>query len=215
MSLTILEKIDKFFNPWKYDNEAFETIEAYKTPRNRTIGIAAQEIVDSDILGINLEVQKEPFDVVQAINVLAKEPPDNGLYYHDLDVHQVAVKFKPLSFKRYQARSDKARRKLKPILYPKVESYDKTHVIPVGYHGSENDIRLLVGWDRKQNQQDMRLFEDDIKKINKKKGFIWYTSITLQNQSDFSAIWKTTIVDETGEILLEKTFHDTSSFKWT
>lgn len=215
MSLTIFQYIDRWFNPWKYDNEAFEAIEAYKNPSKRTKGKTAQEVVDSNFTALRLRDQDKPFTAGEGVVLLKDEPWDNGLYHHDFDVHQVMTKYDTNSGKRYQARNGSKRKKIKDklLLYPKkVEVFDMTHVQNIGFHGTDDDIKMLVGWDSNQNRQDMRKFEEKVIEINKQQPIYWYVSIELQ--SDFSAIWKSEVYNIDGEILLEQTFHDSSSFRW-
>ena len=80
----------------------------------------------------------------------------------------------------YQSRNQNNRRKLKSRIQPKVDPkeipMDRTHLIPVGYHGSESDNRLMVLWDRKDNQVTFNNFEDGMK--NTQSDIYWYTGIT-------------------------------------
>lgn len=90
--------------------------------------------------------------------------------------------------------------------------FDRTHVIPIGYHGSENDNRLLVGFNSKLNRKDLRDFEIKVSKLNDEMTILWFVSI--DRQPDDSAIWYATIWDEKGNILMEDQFHDKDKFVW-
>lgn len=213
MALTIIEKIDKWFNPYKY--EGLEALIAYKTPSNRVKGKTAQEVVDSNVTVLHLETQEQPFSVSEAVLKLNEEPFDNGLYFHNHSFHQLATKYNRGACMRYQARNATKRKKLRKnmLIYPKnVEVYDATHLQPIVFHGTDDNPKLLVGWDSNQNRVDMRLFEAEVIKINTKQPIIWYVSIELLN--DFSCDWHSIVYSIDGEMLLEKSFHDPSNFKW-
>lgn len=100
--------------------------------------------------------------------------------YHDEKVFQVLGYFaadRNAGWK-YQERDDAARKQLEPIiLITDNRKKDRTHLIPIGYHGSENDNRLLVMWDSYQNQNEMADFEKLAKSYNKKHGIYWFTEI--------------------------------------
>lgn len=215
MSLTVLQKVDRWFNPWKYDNEAIQVLIAHKNPSQKIKGKTAQEVVDSHSLAVNLSTQKAPFNAESAISSLKQEPFDNGLYFHDFDHHQVVVKYDRQAGNRYQARNGYKRKKMKLLIEPKgVKVFDKAHIHPVAFHGSDDDNRMLVGWDSNQNRKDMRLFEQEVAELNKKEPIIWYVSIDFQNKTDFSAVWLSQVYNLDGQLLLEQTFHDKSKFKW-
>src|SRR5699024_12125259 len=58
----------------------------------------------------------------------------------------------------FRERDVAARGLLKPLIYPRDQGkpFDRTHLLPIGYHGSENDERLLVGWDSDANRGPFR-----------------------------------------------------------
>lgn len=81
-------------------------------------------------------------------------------YYHDKYTHQVLGYFETGSGVNKVERSTELRRKLKPLIYPTtVGEFDRTHLIPFGYHESEGDNRLLIGWDSQQNRTLFNEFE--------------------------------------------------------
>ena len=47
MAYTIFQKIDKWFNPYKYSNEGMLALEMQQNPRKRNKGRTAQEMVDN------------------------------------------------------------------------------------------------------------------------------------------------------------------------
>lgn len=207
--------IDRWFNPYKYGDEALGAIESYKNPSKRNKDKTAQEVVDSGQIALNIKDMPNVFNPIEAMVALKDEPFDNGLYHHDWEHHQLVIKYDKGTGKRYQARNHLLRRKMTKdlLIFPKrVKVYDKTHLHNIGFHGSDNDKRIIIGWDSRQNQQDMRLFEDEVIKINKKEPIYWYVSIELQ--SDFTAKWYSKIYNLDGQLLLEREFHDISKFSW-
>ena len=98
--------------------------------------------------------------------------------YHDEKSHIVIAHLVKGSAFHYKDRSNAARAALKPKLYPLRTKYDRTHLIPFGYHGSENDPQLLVGWDSSQNQGEMNAYEKRIKALSGRKDLIWACEIT-------------------------------------
>lgn len=167
-----------------------------------------------DELGVKIMDVSEPFDEDDAFETISKSASNLAYFYHDDNYHQIAVKFKKGSRKaHYQKRDDVARKQLKPLLYPNAnQPFDRTHIIPIGYHGSENDNRLLVGFNSKLNRKDLRDFEIEVSKFNDKMTVLWFVSI--DKQPDTSAIWYATVWDEKGKILLEDSFHDRDPFTW-
>lgn len=169
---------------------------------------------EEDELGVKFMDVSQPFDDEDALDTMRKSASNLAYFYHDQDYHQIAVKFKPGSRKvHYQKRDDVARKQLKPLLFPNAnQPFDRTHVIPIGYHGSENDNRLLVGFNSKLNRKDLRDFEIKVSKLNDKMTILWFVSI--DRQPDDSAIWYATIWDEKGNVLMEDQFHDKDKFVW-
>lgn len=173
-------------------------------------------IVESDLVGVVLEKIKKPIDAKKIKEMCQTKVSDIGMYYHDKKRHQVIVPFDKDSAFRYQYRSDSKRKTLKPLLYPlSNKAFDRTHVIPIGYHGSENDNRLVVGWDAEQNRVDMSEFEKEVSEINKNKKIVWFTDIIRGDESNnYTNTWTTTIYDKKGKELLKKTFEYKCPFRW-
>ncbi len=135
---------------------------------------------------------------------------DNIWCYHDREMHQVYGHFKKGAGYRYKKRNDKKRKQLKPLIFPmQNKAFDRTHLIPIGYHNSENDKRLLVGWDSKQNRGPFNDFEQKQKK--RRVPIYWYTEIT---KTKVGAIWKYEIYSENGEILDRLECEMISKFVW-
>lgn len=135
-----------------------------------------------------------------------KKKPSLGVIwaYHDANVHQLFARFDPGDGWRCRERDDAARGQLKPLIYPKNQGrFDRTHLIPIGYHGSENDNRLVVGWNPRQNQQEFAEFEKVQKK--RKEPIYWQTLIT---KTPAGANWRYRIYDARTGILLDSLERD-------
>ncbi len=59
---------------------------------------------------------------------------------------------------------------------------DRTHLIPIGYHGTESSSMLLVYWDGKSNKGKFNKFETEQKAIDDE--LIWLTSIERVKTAD-------------------------------
>lgn len=165
-------------------------------------------------LGLDMVDMQKPLTIKDAYDMISRSKARIAYYYHDSDYHQIAVRFEPRSIKdKYKPRDGAERRKLKPLLFPIQDvPFDRTHVIPVGYHGSESDKRLLVGFNSEINQNELQEFEFRVANINKSKTILWFVSI--EKQFDGSALWRTTVWDERGKVLKQAEFHDIKKFVW-
>lgn len=165
-------------------------------------------------LGLEMVDMNSPLSTKEAYKLIKDTKARITYYYHDSDYHQIAVKFEPRSIKdEYKTRDDAERKKLKPLLFPKQNvPFDRTHVIPVGYHGSESDKRLLVGFNSEINQNELKDFEIRVANINKSKTILWFVSI--EKQLDGSALWNATVWSESGTVLKQAKFHDKKEFVW-
>lgn len=107
-----------------------------------------------------------------------KKPSLNTIwYYHSASRHQVYAHLAQGSGYTHKSgeRSNLDRSMLKPVLYPIGQKYDRTHLIPFGYHGSESDPRLVIGWNAFQNRNEMSDFEQKQKKL--KQDIYWLTDV--------------------------------------
>lgn len=165
-------------------------------------------------LGLEMIDVYKPLTKASSFDMIKNSNPRITYYFHDIDYHQIAVKFEPRSIKpEYKVRDDAERKKLKPLLFPIQDVwFDRTHVIPIGYHGSESDKRLLVGFNSELNQNELKHFEEKVANINRTKTILWFVSI--ERQLDKSARWNTTVWDEKGKVLMEDSFHDPKEFVW-
>ena len=131
--------------------------------------------------------------------------PQQAWFHHDRSVHELFSHLIPGAAKMYSGRRLSSRNRLHPVIKPTYKDqtpYDRTHLLPFGYHGVESDPRLLIGWDRQMNQGPMRLFEERQKK--RRKPIYWLARIT---RTPFGAIWYYGVWDAaTMELLDEATW---------
>lgn len=127
-------------------------------------------------LKVKVLTNKNP--LTQVVNSKHKPTSGNIIYfYHDDKILQVFARFEQGQGFAHQERDNAARRELDPLIYPTDRQYDRAHLIPIGYHGSENDKRLLIGWDGRQNKKEQHDFEIKVKQLNKKYPIYWLTSV--------------------------------------
>jgi hypothetical protein len=107
----------------------------------------------------------------------SQKPSLNSVWcYHDQKIHQNFAHLAAGAGFKYRKRNDAARKKFVPLVRPKnVQVFDKTHTIPFGYHGLEDDARLVVGWDSRQNQKEFSSFESRQK--SRQHDIYWLTHI--------------------------------------
>ena len=131
--------------------------------------------------------------------------------YHDSTHHQVIGCFAPGMGFAHKGRDGASRKRLKPLVYPiQDKPFDRTHLIPIGYHGSEEDPRLLIGWDSEVNRNLFNDFEQAVKK--EKRTIYW---VTLVEKTNYGARWEYKIYDyKTGKLLSELTNEMKSRFVW-
>lgn len=152
----------------------------------------------------------KPLD--KAINFKKKPSPNKIWYFHDSNKHQIfAYLPKGSGYLNDKGRSDSERRKLKPLIYPLDNGrFDRTHILPIGYHGSENDKRLVIGWDSEQNRNELNKFEQRNKA--RKEDIYWLTSI---ERTDFGARWIYKVYSvNTLELLDSLSITMICKFKW-
>lgn len=153
----------------------------------------------------------KPLDKAPSFN--KKPKVDSIWYYHDANRHQIFFHVEPLSGYRFtsEQRDDDKRKTLVPMLYPRDRQYHRTHLIPFGYCGVENDPRLVVGWDGKQNSNELSDFEQKAKKVD--EPIYWLTSII---KTENGATWTYQIYSVNDGRLIDSltTRLDNVPFKW-
>lgn len=227
--MNIFERIGRWLTPYKYAFEDKDMVE-YKVPKKATV--ARRERLKTKRQEIDEEAKKELSDflergeigikVVDINNIMSKEDAyirlkssDShiGYFIHTDNHHQLAVRFEENSAWKYYERSNKRRVKLRPLIeYTKKGSSDRTHLIPIGFHGSENDECLLIDFNSTINRQNLKKFEEYVSGVNEKSEVLWFIDIVRQN--DDSVIWNAVVWDEDGRIIIEDQFHDKNKFRW-
>lgn len=224
----IFRSINKWISPYKYhfEDEIVETKSTQgKRKKKKFKGVhkpkltveqekKKKEFLATGALGIDLVTMNEILDEKTALTRLDRSKSGVAYYYHNKKHHQIAVKFEKASAWKYHARNDAKRKKLVPIIEHKVKGRgDKTHVIPIGFHGSDHDERLLVRFDSSINKGKLKTTEEYIANINKDEPVLWF--VDIQRQNDDTAIWYTTVWDENSNILVKEEFHDKNKFSWS
>ncbi|HAQ9551437.1 TPA: hypothetical protein IYF59_000069 [Enterococcus faecium] len=208
--MIIISSFLRWLTPYKYTDEIVEKRAKKKVKKTM---LTPKEMLDRGILGVKVLEVNQPFELDNARDRLLRAEVGVAYFYHDKSKHQIAIKFNPKSAWRYQARDDLKRRKLKPMLYPEgKEAFDRTHIVPIGFHGTESDNRLLVGWNSSQNRVQINKFEKKVRKFNDRKIILWFANI--QKQPDGTAKWEAVIFDEDGKKVMSEVWHDKAKFVW-
>lgn len=151
----------------------------------------------------------KPLDKVASFT---SKPGLNRIWcYHDSTRHQVAAHLGPGTGYKFRERSDVERRKLKPSVFPiQNVPFDRTHLIPIGYHGSENDHRLLIGWESEANRNQFNDFEQ--KQKARKQPILWTVFVTKTAEG---ATWDYTVYDSVSMKKLDHLTHKmVGEFAW-
>lgn len=200
----------RWLTPYKYVDEV---VVKRARKKKKKVVLTPKEMLDRGILGVKVLEVSQPFESNSAKEKLIGAEADIAYFYHDKSRHQIAIKFNPKSAWRYQARDDLKRKKLRPMLYPEgKEAFDRTHIVPIGFHGTESDNRLLVGWNSTQNRVQINKFEKKVRKFNDRKIILWFADI--QKQPDRTAKWEAVIFDENGKKVMSEIWHDKTKFIW-
>lgn len=220
--------IDKWIRPYAYVLEDKAEVQVKEKKRSRYMKRTSKktknkisernekektDFLKTGAIGIKLMNVSKVMERKEVIERLSICPPQTAYYCHEDGHHQIAVKFEKGSSKKFQVRNDYKRKNLEPIIEHKIKGLgDKTHLIPVGFHGSENDERLLIRFDSKINRGSLKAKEKLAAKINDKQAILWFVDVV--KQQDDTAIWKMTLWSENHEVLIEESFHDYNKFLW-
>lgn len=220
-------RVSKWLTPYKYafEDEVFPKVESAQKVRKKKLKTkekrkqkkedkrSAKAYLDTGAIGIDLVTINNAMNENKALNRLSRSNAQVAYYYHDETYHQIAVKFEKGVSRKYQIRNEQKRKDLTPILeYKRKSNGDKTHIIPIGFHGSENDERLLVRFDAKINRGALKKEEEYLTKLNEEEPIMWYVSIV--KQSDETAIWYMRVWDKNNNIISQKSFHDYHKFNF-
>lgn len=223
----ILERFERWLHPYRFafeEEDLKEVVVKNKRKKQKFKGTIkgsmskAQLANKYDVLsrgdiGIDLVTVQKAMNDTQALKLLDRSGFNIGYFHHDTNKHQLACKFDKNSAWLYHERNESKRKRLKPLVYHADSKHqDKTHMIPIGFHGSENDERLLVGFSSAINKGDLKNFEKYIININASEPVLWY--ISIEKQTDNTAIWKAIVWDENHNIIAKESFHDKNKFVW-
>ena len=132
--------------------------------------------------------------------------------YHDENYHQMFAHLGKGTGNVCKTRNDELRRNMTPWIRPRIKKkFDRTHVLPIGYHGSDGDPRLIIGWDSNHNQNELKNFEFKQKKRN--ENIFWLTDV---RKTKYGAIWNYKIYSTTTNKLLDSLTlrMDKTQFMW-
>lgn len=213
-----LVRLRQWFQPY-YQPQSTATKKPTKKPKAKPaqspgsasapLGVAKR--VERESSSPELRILDYPNPLNRAIEFNKKPSPNRVWCYHDNKRHHLFAHLLPQSGMQFRERDNQKRRKLEPMLHPtNVGTYDRTHVLPIGYHGSERDRRLLVGWDSAANRGIFEAFERKYKRIG--KPVYWLTAI---ERTPTGATWLYRVYDaETLEVIDELTHTMTAQFAW-
>lgn len=211
-------KLRRWFQPYYNPKPKVESKSTGKVRKKKTIPKSmTKKNVKRDLAMVQankklvIPVITYPNKLENAMTFKQKPSLNKIWYYHDENRHQIFCHLDTGSGFVHKGRDDSARKKLKPLLYPRQDApFDRTHVLPIGYHGSENDNRLVVGWDSSQNRNELNYFEQKAKKI--KEPIYWLTDI---RKTPTGATWTYRIYSvNTGHVLQEITLEMNTRFQW-
>lgn len=225
--MSIFEKIERWLHPYRYAFEE-EEVKEFTTKKKRAKQNfkgkikpkmseqdekAKKEFLSRGEIGIEIVTVSKQLNKTDALKTLDRSDYSIGYFHHDSDSHQLAVKFNTNSGWLYHERNEGKRKKLQPLVYMKNKKLeDKTHMIPIGFHGSENDERLLVGFHGKINKGSLKTLEEYVTNVNSKEPILWF--VDIRRQADQTAIWNATVWDEEHNLIADESFHDKSQFVW-
>lgn len=181
-------------------------IPVMQTLNNKTPFIS---LADEKLL---MAVLNYPKSLDNAIKLKTKPKKNRIWVYHDKDRHQLFAHLDVRSGFKCKTRNDELRRNMIPWIKPKVKKkYDRTHVLPIGYHGSDGDPRLIIGWDSEHNQNELKNFEFRNKKRD--EPIYWFTDI---RKDKYGATWSYKIYSvKTKKLIDSLTLRmDKTQFMW-
>lgn len=137
--------------------------------------------------------------------------PNWTWYHHDKRVHQLLSHLGPTMGYKFKERSSTQRKRLKPLIRITDRQYDRTHLIPFGYHGIESDPRLLIGFDSDMNRGPMNDYEIQQKSWN----FPIFWACEVVRQSDHQMTLTYTVWDaRTLKRVSQKSFVTKGDIEW-
>ena len=181
--LNLYERIRKWIQPYWNPKPKKK-----KKPRDKSFSTRGKE---TELIFVE---SKRP--LTRAFEFEKQPKIDECWTYHNSHLHQIWCHLAPGTGFRYTTdqRSNEERRLtnlcIRPVLKVK-GSIHRTHMLPFGYHGLENDERLVIGWSGEANIGPFNEFEQKIKKL--KEPIYWMCSV---ERMKYGARWRYIIFNE-------------------
>lgn len=182
-TLNLYQKIRKWIQPYWNPKPKKK-----KKPRTKSFSTRGKE---TDLIFVE---SKRP--LTRAFEFEKQPKFDECWTYHNSHLHQIWCHLAPGTGFRYtsEQRSNEERRLtnlcIRPVLKVK-GAVHRTHMLPFGYHGLENDERLVIGWSGEANIGPFNEFEQKIKKL--KEPIYWMCSV---ERMKYGARWRYIIFNE-------------------
>lgn len=182
-TLNLYQKIRKWIQPYWNPKPKKK-----KKPRTKSFSTRGKE---TDLIFVE---SKRP--LTRAFEFEKQPKFDECWTYHNSHLHQIWCHLAPETGFRYtsEQRSNEERRLtnlcIRPVLKVK-GAVHRTHMLPFGYHGLENDERLVIGWSGEANIGPFNEFEQKIKKL--KEPIYWMCSV---ERMKYGARWRYIIFNE-------------------
>ena len=182
-TLNLYQKIRKWIQPYWNPKPKKK-----KKPRTKSFSTRGKE---TDLIFVE---SKRP--LTRAFEFEKQPKFDECWTYHNSHLHQIWCHLAPGTGFRYtsEQRSNEERRLtnlcIRPVLKVK-GAVHRTHMLPFGYHGLENDERLVIGWSGEANVGPFNEFEQKIKKL--KEPIYWMCSV---ERMKYGARWRYIIFNE-------------------
>ena len=191
-------------NAQKRRNEFDQPVMENLSNENPYISLAEEKMI--------MPVYNIEYQLDDIINHDIKPKLNQIWVYHDENHHQMFAHLGKGTGNVCKTRNDELRRNMTPWIRPRIKKkFDRTHVLPIGYHGSDGDPRLIIGWDSNHNQNELKNFEFKQKKRN--ENIFWLTDV---RKTKYGAIWNYKIYStSTNKLLDSLTLRmDKTQFMW-
>ena len=182
-TLNLYQRIRKWIQPYWNPKPKKK-----KKPRTKSFSTRGKE---TDLIFVE---SKRP--LTRAFEFEKQPKFDECWTYHNSHLHQIWCHLASGTGFRYtsEQRSNEERRLtnlcIRPVLKIK-GAVHRTHMLPFGYHGLENDERLVIGWSGEANVGPFNEFEQRMKKL--KEPIYWMCSV---ERMKYGARWRYIIFNE-------------------
>lgn len=182
-SLNLYQRIRKWIQPYWNPKPKKK-----KKPREKSFSTRGKE---TELIFVE---SKRP--LTRAFEFEKQPKIDECWTYHNSHLHQIWCHLAPGTGFRYTSdqRSNEERRLTNLCIRPDLKvkgSVHRTHMLPFGYHGLENDERLVIGWSGEANVGPFKEFEQRMKKL--KEPIYWMCSV---ERMKYGARWRYIVFNE-------------------